>query len=202
MTRRVRALIDYAHEGNIREASVASGLAYGTLRDLYTGKTTNPGVETLERLGRAYSFYGTWFTDPNAPEEIPSGGIIVQLREMIGAGLSRQHRDVLIPMAAWPLPWVLGDGMLILENLPPSSERPILGVETDEDELNIIMVETVLHPLLVAERAGLIPDLPSSWDHMYRHEDRDALVPLMRHIGRCWKAILLGYQARLDSPSK
>ncbi|HRX18617.1 MAG TPA: hypothetical protein P5135_06165, partial [Gemmatimonadales bacterium] len=142
VTKRVRALIDYAHEGNLREASIASEMPYATLRDLYTGKTTNPSVDTLERLGRAYNFYGGWFTNPDDKDEVPSGGLIVYLREVIQTRPFLAHRDVLIPMAAWPLPWVLGKGMLLLEDLPPSPGRPIIGEATEEEEINFRMSET------------------------------------------------------------
>ena len=194
VTKRVRALIDLAHEGNLREASIASEMPYATLRDLYTGKTTNPSVDTLERLGRAYNFYGGWFTNPNEKDEVPSGGLIVELREVIQTRPFVAHREVLIPMAAWPLPWVLGKGMLILEELPPSPSRPILGEVTEDREINFLINETVLHPLLVAEREGMIPRLGSHMEHVLAPDIRRVHIPLMRHVGGFWQSVLQGLQ--------
>jgi hypothetical protein len=195
VTRRVRALIDYAHEGNVREASIASGMPYATLRDLYAGKTTRPSAATLERLGTAYNFYGGWFTREDVSDEIPVGGLVVLLSELIPHTQGARHREVVIPRATWPLPWVLGEGMEIIENMPPSPTRPLLGEATGE-ETNRIMADIVLQPLLIAERAGLIPRLGSTIESVIAPETRAIHVPLMRHVGRYWQAILAGYQDR------
>ena len=168
------------------EAATASGVAYATLRDLYNGTTVNPGIKTLDRLSKAYGIHPSWFTDDRQPEEVPSSGLLVTLREKVPGPRGPVHREVLIPLAAYPLPWVLGEGMLILEALPPSEDRPILGTAEGE-EANFRMADAVLAPLLTAESAGLIPPLQAVIDE--RSEGTSHLV-MMRHLGRLWKAIL------------
>ena len=47
LTQRVRRLIDLCHQGNVDEASKATGLPYATLLGLYHGRTANPKIRTL-----------------------------------------------------------------------------------------------------------------------------------------------------------
>lgn len=192
VTRRVRRLIDYAHEGNMREAATASGVAYATLRDLYNGTTVNPGIRTIERLSKAYGIYPSWFTDDRDQEEVPNSGLSVTLREMVPSPLGLVHREILIPLAAYPLPWVLGDGMLILERLPALTSRPILG-EAVLEEANFRMVETVLAPLLAAESAGIIPRLRSPLEAGESGGDLVLHLRLMKEIGSFWRTALLHF---------
>jgi transcriptional regulator with XRE-family HTH domain len=195
VTRRVRRLVDYAHEGNMLEAATASGVAYATLRDLYNGTTINPGIKTLERLSKAYGIHSSWFTDDRQQEEVPNGGLIVTLRELVPGPRGPVHREIMIPLAAYPLPWVLGEGMLILERLPPGPTRPIIG-EAEGDEANFRMAEAVLGPLLVAEECGLLPPLPTPWGGVGSQAALDEHLGAMRHIGRMWSEFLRNFDGR------
>ncbi|MDX2261525.1 MAG: helix-turn-helix domain-containing protein [Gemmatimonadales bacterium] len=195
VTRRVRRLVDYAHEGNMLEASTASGVAYATLRDLYNGKTVNPGIKTLERLSKAYGIHPSWFTDDRQGDEVPNSGLVVTLREMVPGPRGPVHREILIPLAAYPLPWVLGEGMLILERLPPSPTRPIIG-EAEGDEANCRMADAVLGPLLVAEASGLLPPLSPPWGVIESKSSLDEHLRAMRHVGRMWSEFLRNFDGR------
>lgn len=127
VTRRVRHLVDLAHEGNVHEASKVSGVPSATLRALYTGRNTNPSLSTLQQLGQAYGFHAGWFTDPKAPEAVPIGGLQFTVRVPNPRGGMKVVREITIPWASWPLPDVyrkLGDYLL---SLPRDADRPIIG---------------------------------------------------------------------------
>lgn len=174
------------------EAATASGVAYATLRDLYNGTTVNPGIKTLERLSKAYGIHPSWFTDDRQGEAVPNGGLIVKLRQMAAGPEGPTNRVILIPLAAYPLPWVLGEGMLILESLPAARGRPILG-EAVGEEANFRMSEVVLAPLLIAEAEGLIPPLTEASDFHGSEVARDSHLVFMRHLGRFWADIIRSY---------
>ena len=72
LTRRIRAVIQLSHRGNLAEASRASGIPYPTLRDLYVGRTANPGVQTVQAMADAYGLSLDWFRDAEEPDELPA----------------------------------------------------------------------------------------------------------------------------------
>lgn len=51
---RVRELIDERDDGNIASAAKRTGLRYGTLYEVVTGRSINPSVETIQAIATAY----------------------------------------------------------------------------------------------------------------------------------------------------
>ena len=80
LTRRVRKLIDLAYGGNVRLASMTTGLPYATLRDLYTGRTLNPGIATLQLLADRHGFSEQWFLTTRQAGVLPP--LVHRLRRM------------------------------------------------------------------------------------------------------------------------
>ncbi len=104
LTSRIRRLINLAHRGNLSAASRATGLPYGTVRDLYRGATLSPGVPTLDTMSRAYGIPLDWFTDDSQGIDVPETGFLgyLELEEGAPEGLPFVRR-VRIPLAAWSL---------------------------------------------------------------------------------------------------
>jgi len=147
----VRRLLDLAHDGNVREASLASGIAYATIRDLYTGRGVNPSLRTLQALAKAYGIYPGWFTDPSQPPDVPIGGYVAFVPAFPFDDRSGMPREIVIPYAAFPLPKVYQDFAGALEALPPTTDRPIVG-SADPDSLGDRLAAFLLGPLLEEER--------------------------------------------------
>ncbi len=197
VTRRVRRLVDLAHDGNVHEASKVSGVPSPTLRALYSGRITNPGLKTLERLGRAYGFYPSWFTDPNASDELPIGGLSFTVRVQIPGGAMRPIREILIPWASWPLPDVYRRLERHLLSLPRGPDRPIIGELGDEPDQQMEMAARIAQFLLapvdsaaqlaVAEHVGLA----AGWSAA----DTDDSIRVLRSIGLFWQQALQSIMA-------
>lgn len=188
LTKQVRFLIDQIHEGNIREASEASGLPYATLRDLYTGRTTNPVMKTLSQLGHSYGIMPDWFIAEPRRTAIPSSGVVVKVRETNSAGQLRV-RGILLPHAAWPLPWVFRKLEAQLDL--PAPERPMLKSIDQQEERAYLLAEFLLRPLTDAEALGLIDPLPDIMvSPAQRGEAYDRSVSRMRALGKFWREAL------------
>lgn len=192
LTTRVRRLIDYAHDGNVREASQASGIAYATLRDLYTGKSTNPSLRTLTALADAYGVYAGWFTDESQPADVPGSGYVLMVRGFKYGATPKVPRSAVIPFASYPLPNLVRilDDELEAQAATPS--RPIIGDGLERDS-RLGLGEFILGPLLLAEeqaRVLLIPDSePWSQDGWGIPHVRDVYVRRLKALGRYWETI-------------
>lgn len=215
LTRRVRRLIDLAHDGNIQEASEATGLPYATLRDLYSGRTTNPRVNTLKRLAHSYGFSEPWFLQEDQGEVVPFGVRTCYLpAEAWWAGPEDDKvleqrgfvRKVEIPYVAWPLAeqyTVLRDYLL---SYLPSTNRPIVADESNDSvvDFDLRLSKFLLGPLVSAagdahERgaAQVIPLGPPSSPEAQQRQ----LKPL-RALGRFWELAIPDLLARARAYAK
>ena len=153
-TRRFRALVHLAHEGNLSEASRSTGLPYPTVRDLYVGRTFNPSFRTLEALADCYGIALEWFREEGEPEEVPIDGRTGYLPPHPEASGTRPHlREILIPFSAWPMYHVFTRLEQRLSEADPAPERPIVG-EASGDAFLFRLTTFLFQPLLAAERAG------------------------------------------------
>ena len=152
VTRSVRRLVDEAHEGNLRQASQHSGVPYGTLRDLYAGRSDAPALSTLHRLAAAYSMPLEWFL--HGEDRPPSAltGILPPDPEL-GRG---RLRRIAIPLAAWPLARLFLRLEPYLLSLPAGPARPILAGAGDADACRQRLTGFLLAPLIEAQAHGLI----------------------------------------------
>lgn len=184
MTRRVRRLIDLAYSGNVRIASLTTGLPYATLRDLYTGRTTNPGIETLQILAARHGFQETWFLQEDQGEELLLGGFGVWLPAPLKTpDRPRPYWSGFIPYAAWPLVSVYRDLQAYLRTLPASPDRPIIGQATDEDQQLERLSAFLFAPVLAAEAAGEEVMHTGSWDN-------EKWLKTCRDLGVLWEQLL------------
>lgn len=193
VTVRVRRLIDFAHDGNVLEASQVGGVAYATLRDLYTGRSTNPSLRTLETLAKSYGIYAHWFTDPKQPTDVPAGGYRVFVPGFVYGATPHIEREAMIPFAAHPLPSLLARLDDELEATRPSPNRPIVGEGNSDKHWNRSVGEFLLGPLLTAEqhsRVLLIPDAAlwsrDGWDEPVILR---TYVKRLKALGRYWETV-------------
>lgn len=200
LTRRVRRLIDLAHDGNIQEASDATGLPYATLRDLYSGRTTNPRVNTLKRLANSYGFSEPWFLQEDLGEVVPFAARTCYLpADAFWAGpednkvleLAGHVREVQIPFVAWPLAEVYAVLRDYLQSYLPSMNRPIVGDELNESfvDFDLRLSKFLLGPLVAAageahEHRALevIPLGPPR-----TAEEQERMLKPLRALGRFWE---------------
>jgi len=193
LTRRIRRLIDEAHLGNLREAASHTGLPYATLRDLYFGDTTSPGLRTLLVISEAYAAPLEWFTREDAtasPRLILEG----QLPPDPEFGRGREGRRLRIPLAAWPLARCFLQLERELTRLPPRVERPILGAAVDRDEIRQRMSAYLLGPLLAAQREGMVQILgaepPFRGTRNVTAEEEREWIEVLRALGKFWERTL------------
>jgi hypothetical protein len=180
VTRRVRRLIDLAHDGNIRQASKETGLPYPTLRDLYSGRRASPRLETIRALAKHYLVSVEWFTDERQPDPVPMGGVVGLLDPP--SGTRGPDREVTIPFAAWEF-WKVAEALdTYLESLPATPDRPIIGDATD-DAANKRLTTFLLQPLLAAEVFGEPGAILREWAG---REETEAWVMKLRALGRLW----------------
>jgi transcriptional regulator with XRE-family HTH domain len=190
VTQRIRALVHLAHQGNLSEASRATGLPYPTLRDLYVGRSTNPSYRTLEALADCYGIPLEWFREEEEPEEVPAEGRVGFLPPHPQAAGARPHlREVLIPFAAWPLYQVFTtlERRLSLGELGPA--RPIVG-EASGDAFTFRLTTFLFQPLLAAEKAGAQTVIPEAAGGELPVGQRDAWVARLRTLGAMWEQVL------------
>jgi transcriptional regulator with XRE-family HTH domain len=209
LTRRVRRLIDLAHDGNLQEASEATGLPYATLRDLYSGRTTNPRVNTLIRLAQSYGFSEPWFLQEDLGEVVPFAARTCYLpADAFWAGpednnvleLAGHVREVQIPFVAWPLAEVYTVLRDYLQSYLPSENRPIVGDESNESfiDFDLRLSKFLLGPLVAAaqeahERGALevIPLGPPRTP-----EEQERMLKPLRALGRFWELAIPDLLAR------
>jgi transcriptional regulator with XRE-family HTH domain len=191
LTRRVRRLVDVAHDGNVHEASKVSGLAYATLRDLYSGRSTNPSLRTMQKLSDTYGVFPGWFTDERQYEEVPTGGWASFVAGMDGETSPASLREVVIPFSAWPLPKVYERLRLLLEQMPVSPVRPIIGEITDEKEISRLVTEHLLAPFMDAERiSGRKLIFEGAFPDRSLRTAREIWIMRLRRLGILWQEIL------------
>jgi len=192
LTRRVRRLIDLAHEGNLNEASRVTGISYPTLRDLYVGRTVNPSVRTLEALRKPYDIYLQWFTDPAQPEQVLLSGLVGLLPPHPQIpGRRPYRREVTIPFAAWPMYNLLETLNQWLDQQPADPRRPIVGDAKDRDFIERL-TSFLLGPLLAVEREfgtlntiqSLVPLVPQDDP---TPEQEEQWVRTLRALGEMWQ---------------
>jgi hypothetical protein len=183
VTRRVRRLLDQVHAGNLAAASRATGIPYPTIRDLYSGRSSNPELTTLDQLRAPYGVSLNWFTDRAADDEVPLQGRTVLLPPHPKAQQAgtRALRTVLIPYAARTLLQVFAVLEEWLRQKPVDPDRPIVG-EATGDTFTFRLTTFVLQPLLAAEKLGEIVIPPSGVDA--------AWVTRLEALGAMWRAVL------------
>lgn len=191
VTRRIRRLIDLAHEGNVNEASRVSGVPYATLRDLYSGRSTNPNVNTLTALSNKYEVFLPWFTDATQKDGVPVSGWVAYVPSLTGLITRAKRRETVIPFAAWPLISVIRDLEAVLLEMPPARERPIYGTSEDQDEMNLRMSSFLLSSILEAEKqtnSELIYTGHNFGDNKDKRGEK--WISELRIIGQLWQSIL------------
>ncbi len=209
LTRRVRRLIDLAHDGNLQEASDATGLPYATLRDLYSGRTTNPRVNTLKRLARSYGFSEPWFLQEDQTDVVPFGVRTCYLpADAWSAGPQDEKllalrgfvREVQIPYVAWPLAEIYTVLRDYLMSFLPSMGRPIVGDESNDSlvDFDVRLSTFLLGPLVAAageaqERsaAQALPLGPPTTP-----EEQERRLKPLRALGRFWELAIPDLLAR------
>lgn len=193
LTRRIRRLIDEAHLGNLREAASHTGLPYATLRDLYLGKTTSPGIRTLLMIAESYGTPIEWFARDDAtaaPRLIIDG----ELPPDPEYGRGREGRRIRIPLAAWPFARCFLELERELTRMPPRNDRPILGTAVEEDEIRRRLSAFLLGPILEAQSEGLVKvlgaDPPFRGTRNPNAEEEREWVDLLRALGRFWELVV------------
>jgi hypothetical protein len=197
ITVRMRRLLDTAHDGNVHEASKASGIPYATLRDLYTGRSTNPSLKTLEAISAAYGFGPAWFTHENQPEEVPAGGWISFVSPFVGAKSRFPTREIVIPFASWPLPAIYQRLCSKLEAMPVDKSRPIIGDEIRDAEISRLVTEFLLAPLLASEALTQREIILHSGSELGPdHSREERWIRQLRRLGIVWEeALTVGFLA-------
>jgi len=209
LTRRVRRLINLAHDGNIQEASEVTGLPYATLRDLYSGRTTNPRVNTLKLLAHSYGFAEPWFLQEDLGEVVPFAARTCYLpADAFWAGpeddkvleQSEFLREVQIPYVAWPLAeeyTVLRDYLL---SFLPSIDRPIVSDVSNDSfaDFDLRLSKFLLGPLVAAARdaheRGALQVIPLGPPRT--PEEQERMLKPLRALGRFWELAIPDLLAR------
>jgi len=191
LTRRVRQLIDVAHDGRVRDASRLAGIPYPTLNDLYIGRTVNPNLATLESLRTPYDIDLSWLLAADEPEQKPRTGRSVLLPPHPMADVKRRAlREVRIPFVAWSMYEVFSVLESRLIAMPADATRPIVA-EALGDALVFRLATFLFQPLLAAEKAGeadVIPVVPTAED-----ADRKTMrrwIVTLQALGDVWQVTL------------
>ena len=193
ITRRVRALVAEAHLGNLSEAARHTGLPYGTVRDLYLGRTTRPGLDTLVILAAAYDLTPTWFSD-QASTERPGMALETSLPPDPEYRRGSEGRRLDIPLAAWPLARLILLFEGYLPTLPAAPDRPLIGAMNDPGRIRQALVVFLLRPLLEGQQYGytrvLGADPPFRGTERPDEAQRAAWVTTLRALGSFWERAL------------
>lgn len=193
ITRRIRGLIDLVHGGNLAAAGRATGIPYPTIRDLYTGRTANPELSTLDQLRAPYGVSLNWFTDRAADDEVPLGGRVVLLPPHPRAPQSgpRALRQVMIPYVARDLLAVFAALEEWLRQKPAEPDRPIVG-ETSGDAFTFRLTTFLLQPLLAAEKVGedVVPAAAPARPAAQGVGVDTAWVARLEALGGMWRVVL------------
>lgn len=204
LTRRIRRLVDLAHDGNVREAADHIGVPYATLRKLYMGRSLNPGVATIKRIASPYEIPDAWFTDERQREAVPLSGWVglvpfdfddPEWQPPPGIPPLNFARGVLIPHVAREFAETWSLLLDYLDGLEPDTSRPIVGDATGR-EFNVRLTTFLLGPLLETAQAGLthLPaDIAYKGDQMFRDFTREELeqwARTLRQLGRFWQTVL------------
>lgn len=202
ITKRIRRLVDLAHDGNVYEASKVSGVPAATLRKLYIGSTTNPSAKTLKNLGDAYGIPADWFMATYLPERLPYTGFGFVVCDEAELNSENIRRMFMFPWTAWPLPDVYRRLRAYLLRLPPSPARPIIGGLSENDPCEKRRLDTaiglfLIAPLDAAQRlAGELPDDFS--EGCWNQEMSDDEVRRLRKLGQFWEEALAGILGSRD----
>ncbi len=192
LTARVRKLIDVAHAGNLTNASRLTGLSYPTLRDLYVGANTTPGLGTLESLRAPYGLELAWFLGEGDEKRIPLLGRQGLLPPAPSeAQRSRALREVLIPFEAWVMYCTFVDVERELVKLGPGRERPIVA-EATGDAFVFRLTSFLMQPLLSAEKlgvAGVVMEAAGSAGDRSPVEHQ-RWIDRLECLGRMWRSLL------------
>ena len=201
----IRLLVDRLHRGNVREASLHTGLPYGTLRQLYSGVTGTPSVRTLEVLAESYRVPLDWFLKEPGDRGRPMPDLSIEGRLPPDPESGPAGRRVRIPLAAaslhrvWTLLW------RYLRALPATRDRPILGGARDEDEGRRRLTVFLLGPLLAAHEQGegtaIHAEPPFPGQRRPSAADQEAWLERLIALGRFWETALPDLLARAAAHS-
>lgn len=188
---RVRELVDEAHGGNVLEASNVTGVPAATLRALYNGKSTNPGLKTLTSLAEPYGLTPGWFAEEGT-QFSPRMGLDLALGVRQPDGNFFTEHRVGIPWSSWPMPGVfrrLQDYLVGLEG----RDRPIIGKLDPSNpmtrpDFDSAIGKFLLGPLLELENAFDLSLLPKH----SRDTADSAKVQRLRSLGQFWQEALTG----------
>ncbi len=189
--KRVRRLIDLAHMGNVQDASRLTGVSYPTLNDIYSGKTQNPSLKTLESIGLPYGLGRLWFLSEEADDSSPRIGRIGLLPPDPHADIKqRALREVLIPYTAWSFYELFTSLEDRISKCEPSATRPIVG-EAKGDALVFRLTTFLFQPLLAAEKAGVSGRFPTQEEFEKLDTPmRDRWVQVLKSLGDVWSEAL------------
>ncbi len=203
LTVRIRRLIDIAHEGKVRDASRLTGIPYPTVNDLYTGRSLNPNLATLEALRAPYDIDITWLISPAEPQETPRTGMMVFLPPDPNADLKRRAlRQVQIPFVAWPMYEVFSSLAARLSTMKATADRPIVA-EASGDALLFRLATFLFQPLLAAEKAGEKGVIPA-WVQGSVPEEKKKWrwTNTLEALGEMWLAAMPGLLADRGAESE
>lgn len=189
ITKRVRELVDEVHGGNVLEASNVTGVPAATLRALYNGKSTNPGLKTLKALAEPYGLAPGWFAEEGT-QFSPRMGLDLALgvRQPDG-NFFTQHR-IGMPWSSWPMPGVFRrlQDYLVRQEGP---ERPVIGKVDPTDpmtrpDFDSAVGKFLLAPLLDLEGAFRVSLMP-----IHSRDIADPVkVQRMKALGQFWQDAL------------
>ena len=191
VSKRVRYLIDLAHSGNVQEASNLTGISYPTLNDIYSGKTKNPALRTLESIGEPYGVGKLWFLSDGDTDQKPLIGRTGLLPPDPHADIkSRALREVLIPYSSWPFYEVFVRLEDKLNSSESSASRPIVG-EAKGDALVFRLTTFLFQPLLAAEKAGAKGAFLCQEEFEQANSlERSRWVKTLSSLGEVWSELL------------
>ena len=193
LTVRVRQLVDVAHGGKVRDASRLTGIPYPTINDLYTGRSANPNLATLESLRVPYEIDLSWLLSDAEPQQPPRTGIVAFLPPDPRAEVKRRVlREIQIPFVAWSMYEVFSVLESRLGAMKATAERPIVA-EASGDALVFRLATFLCQPLLAAEKAGE-QDVILVWNEgtSLVNERMARWSSALEALGEMWRASLRG----------